>query len=357
MKHRIGLALIAIPVALLSAAPPVRAASCNGAVHEVGLSNGTASPGSGTPSTPITFSVLYTDNADCAPTAITVSVGGVGSFTLSSSGTTFATGVTYSVATTLPAGSYSYSYSATSGSGKGERTVALTSVSPGTVEIQAPTPAPTPMPTPVPVPVPAPAPTKRPAPRVIVPVVPAPTPPPVPSATATPTPEALGVTPSAATVPPSSAITPGAGPNTNLHDSWLSAPAANEPEQSAPSRLGDSASPIPANLITYLVTTAAGVAFFAFLVRRRVYSVPETVPATFAPMASAEAPMASAEPAMSVTPLPPMRELIPPVDPDLLRDPAEPDGPRPEEIGVPRWLRPSVRSGRNEQSQWRHRGW
>jgi hypothetical protein len=46
------------------------------------LSNGTVSPGSGTTATSFRFSVRYTDNADCAPTQITVTVMGVGTFSL-----------------------------------------------------------------------------------------------------------------------------------------------------------------------------------------------------------------------------------------------------------------------------------
>lgn len=46
-----------------------------------------------------------------------------------------------------------------------------------------------------------------------------------------------------------------------------------------------------------------------------------------------------------------MRELIPPVNPAILADEEsldDEDGPRgkPEEQGIPRWLRPSVREAR-----------
>jgi hypothetical protein len=46
-----------------------------------------------------------------------------------------------------------------------------------------------------------------------------------------------------------------------------------------------------------------------------------------------------------------MRELIPPVDPDLLRDPEEASGPAATEAGIPRWLRPSVRHARFRDSR------
>ena len=60
---------------------------------------------------------------------------------------------------------------------------------------------------------------------------------------------------------------------------------------------------------------------------------------------------------LRVSPLPPMRELIPPIDYDLLRDPDERVGPAAHEAGIPRWLRPSVRVGRFGEEQTRRRDW
>ena len=57
-----------------------------------------------------------------------------------------------------------------------------------------------------------------------------------------------------------------------------------------------------------------------------------------------------------VTPLPPMRELIPPVNYNLLSDAGEPSGPAPDEAGIPRWLRPSVREARGTGPVYRPRG-
>ena len=86
-----GLAALAL---VLAVATPVWGASCSGASHQLTLSNGGASPGSGPPSTYVTFKVRYTDNAGCAPTSITVTVAGVGTFTLpQSSGGNYANGV------------------------------------------------------------------------------------------------------------------------------------------------------------------------------------------------------------------------------------------------------------------------
>jgi hypothetical protein len=47
-----------------------------------------------------------------------------------------------------------------------------------------------------------------------------------------------------------------------------------------------------------------------------------------------------------------MRELIPPVDPNLLREADEDPGPRPGEEDIPRWLRPSVRDARFQGSRY-----
>jgi len=58
-----------------------------------------------------------------------------------------------------------------------------------------------------------------------------------------------------------------------------------------------------------------------------------------------------------VAPLPPMRDLIPPIDYDLLRDPDERAGPAAGEADIPRWLRPSVRAGRFGEEPKRRRDW
>ena len=96
----------------------------------------------------------------------------------------------------------------------------------------------------------------------------------------------------------------------------------------------------------YLWATAAGLTLFAFLVRRRRTSEPGTLSAA---MAASAAPAASSTVDHRVTPLPPMRELIPPVDPYML-DVEERPGPAEGEADLPRWLRPSVRSGRRTRN-------
>ncbi|HKO32771.1 MAG TPA: hypothetical protein VJY85_03390, partial [Candidatus Limnocylindria bacterium] len=102
-----GLGLLAL---LLAMAGPALGASCSGASHHLTLSEGQASPGSGAPSTYITFKVRYTDNAECAPASITVTVSGVGTVGLPrSSGGSFADGVYFWRRMQLPAGVHRYS--------------------------------------------------------------------------------------------------------------------------------------------------------------------------------------------------------------------------------------------------------
>ena len=61
---------------LLAGPAPAGAASCNGASHTPALSNGTVSPGSGTPSTNFAFSVTYRDSGGCAPSSVVVVISG-----------------------------------------------------------------------------------------------------------------------------------------------------------------------------------------------------------------------------------------------------------------------------------------
>ncbi|HSJ00233.1 MAG TPA: hypothetical protein VLA59_07600 [Patescibacteria group bacterium] len=103
---------------------------------------------------------------------------------------------------------------------------------------------------------------------------------------------------------------------------------------------GDFALPIPDIVVPWTVTTSAGLGLFLFLVRRREARPEHPMPAMVVSAASAEGAIAP------VTPLPPMRELVPPIVPGLLgeRDPVP--APPPQEVGIPRWLRPSVREAR-----------
>ncbi len=173
-QRRIGvLALVALAAAALLGAAPVRAASCKSANHQVSLRSGSVSPGSGTKATSFTFSVVYSSSAGCTPTSVQVIVNGVGTFSMTGTGTSYAAGVTFRRAMTLPPGSRAYSFRAVAGSGAGSQTVVLTSVSPAKVTVLSPTPT---------------SPPTRPPPP------PAASPVPTPSATPTPTRSAVGVT-------------------------------------------------------------------------------------------------------------------------------------------------------------------
>lgn len=348
---RIGTSLTAIVFALLVTAAPVQAASCRGAAHQPTLANGTASPASGTTTTQVTFSVTYADTGDCAPSSVTVTIAGAGTFAMGGSGTTYVSGVTYAVSMTLAPGTHTYSFAATSGENNGAMTVTLTAVSPGSVTIAAPPPPPTAAPT---TPKPRPA-TPKPAP---LPPPPTATPSPTPGETPTP---GLSSSPIGTATPAATAL--------HVHDSWSPAPPAASMLRPDPADGGsDASSTAPASafpgiLAAYLGMTAAGLVFFAFLMRSpigpgsgpaRLARIPATAvgapPGTLTPAAEAAAAVGR------VTPLPPMRELVPPVDPDLLRDPDD-GGPSPEEAAVPRWLRPSVRAARGGPTELRHRDW
>lgn len=153
--HALALAFAAALAALSVLAPAyaerVAAASCNGASHPAPtLSSGRASPGTGSPTTSITFSVRYVDALGCAPSSVEVSIAGVGRFRMHGSGTSYASGVTFRYARKLPAGRWSYRFTASSGSGAGQRSATLTAVSPSRVVIKRPAsaaPKPTPRPT------------------------------------------------------------------------------------------------------------------------------------------------------------------------------------------------------------------
>jgi hypothetical protein len=156
--------LAAVSLLFVGSSEPVEAASCNGASHAAPtLTAGRASPGSGTTSTNIRFTVRYQDVQGCAPTSIQVVVAGVGSFSMSG-GTSYASGVTFSVVRRLPAGRWSYRFTAASGTGAGARSTTLTSVSPSRVVISKPAPKPTPKPAPKPTPRPTAKPAAKPKP-------------------------------------------------------------------------------------------------------------------------------------------------------------------------------------------------
>jgi hypothetical protein len=380
MIKRTAFSVVATLVLLLPAAHPVQAASCKGASHAITLSAGAASPRSGTTATGITFSVHYASNAGCAPSSVTVDIAGVGTYQLDSGGSDYAGGETFTRTMTLPVGVHTYTFSATGGTGTGEQSIILTSVNPDAVAITAPTPVPTPSPTPVP---PPPPPTPKPAappPSTPVPAAPA-----APGGSnATPAPVTVGaVTPPSTPAPgsdgaPAGSPGPTAAPSgepapaepsasdepSDQHDSWIGAPifsggdSPTSPDKA--SLIGDDAGGSAMGLLLS-VTAAMGMLVVAILLARRRSRHDEPVAAGVAattapadpaiPAIPLSVPIPDDGPVPAVRPLPPMRELIPPVNPALLDEEEVQDGgdgPRavPDEQGIPRWLRPSVREAR-----------
>jgi hypothetical protein len=115
-----------------------------------------------------------------------------------------------------------------------------------------------------------------------------------------------------------------------------------------PDRRTASGGPAPDWLLPWMLLGIVSGGLFFVLVRRRRHTDEDP---TLATVTAGSAAVADA-PIPLITPLPPMRELIPPVDPNLLRDPDEMPGPGPDEADLPRWLRPSVRKGRYQGSRY-----
>jgi hypothetical protein len=385
MIKRISLCIVATLVLLLPAAPPVHAASCKGASHAVTLSAGAASPRSGTTATGITFSAHYSSNAGCVPSSVTVDIAGVGAFSLDSSGSDYAGGETFTRTMTLPVGVHTYTFSVTGGTGRGEQSIILTSVNPDAVAITAPTPVPTPSPTPVPPPPPpTPKPAAPPPPSTPAPAAPAPAAP--GGSTSTPSSvHAAAVTPPSTPAPGSAGAPAGSpGPSavpsdepapatpatpeepTEEHDSWIGAPifsgGGTPTSPDKPALLGGEEGGSAMGLLLS-GSAAMGMLLAAILLARRRTRQDEPIPAGVAatvaaadpaipiPTIPVRVPIPDDGPVPAVRPLPPMRELIPPVNPGLLDEEDtdnEGDGARrgPDEQGIPRWLRPSVREAR-----------
>ena len=350
--NKIAFGLIATLISLLLAAAPVQAASCNGASHQLALSNGTTTPGSVTLGAPMTFTVTYTDTADCAPSAITLTINGVGTFPLNAGGTTYSAGVSYWITLTLPAGSHPYAYTVTSGSGRGEKSAMLNSVDPLSALVVVPPPPPTPPPTPPP---PAATPVPPPPATPVPPAMTAPqAPPPPPPPPAPPTPAPTSTPAPAATDQPAASASLGL---IGTHDSWSPAPFGAASLSVVP---GDGTANSMLT-ISALAAMAGLVLFIVFVQRRRrepsavaVAAGTTAAPSALEPVASTAAATAALMP--RVTPLPPMRELIPPVDPDLLRDPDR-DELSDEDARTPRWLRTDVQSARRGPNELRSRNW
>src|SRR5438132_5619288 len=129
--------LLAAAVVWIAWATVAHAASCSSPKHTITLSNGTVTPASGSTSQTFSFSVRYRDNAGCAPGRVAVTVAGA-TYQMSTTGTSFTTGVTYRRSVRLPVGTYRYSFTASGGSGKGATTARLTITSPTWVKVYPP---------------------------------------------------------------------------------------------------------------------------------------------------------------------------------------------------------------------------
>jgi hypothetical protein len=294
---------------LLAAAPAADAASCNSASHNITLTNGRVMPGSGTTATSFTFSVVYQDSRGCAPSEATVHVPLVGAYPLTGTGTNYRAGVTFQRTLKLPAGSHAYNFTFTSGSGNGIKSASLSVVSPAKVAVSLPaTPVPTPAPTPKPVPKPTPKPIPKPIPTA------------VPVATAVPTPVPTAVP----TLDPTAVTSP--SPSETQEPATGSGSATSEPtiagEGLAPGSDGSGDFGLPlARSAAWLTATVGGLAFFLVLMRRR-----------------------SDEPALADLPGP----VVDGPRHAFVQHAVAPETP-PDEVNLPRWLRPSVQAARGRR--------
>jgi hypothetical protein len=303
----------AIAALLLASAPAADAASCNSAAHSITLSNGKVAPGSGTTATSFTFSVFYRDSGGCVPTAAAVHVAGVGGYPLTGTGN-YQAGVTFKRTMKLPAGSHAYWFTFTSGSGNGVKTKTLSVVSPAKVVVSgpAPTPVPTPKPTPKPTPRPTPRPTPKPTPKPTTKPAPVPTTAPTHKPTATPT----ATHASAGSRSLSETQSPGPG---EAAATWYPTWGVGA-LMSGGGPGGDFGLPLT-RAIAWITSTAGGIAIFLLLIRRRS-DQPEM----------ADIPVAAGE----ATPHAFTQHAVAPETP-------------PDEVNLPRWLRPSVQAARHQR--------
>jgi hypothetical protein len=310
--------LFLMPLATAS----VEAASCNGSSHATpSLTNGKASPGSGSSTTTIRFSVRYRDSTGCAPTSIQVVIPGVGSYRLRG-GTAYETGVTFSVGIRLPVGRWAYRFTASSGSGAGARSVTLTAVSPSRVVITKPKPKPTPKPAPKPTPRPTAKPAANSKPK------PSPTASTAPAAPSSPSPDASAGVGAIATGTPSDTGGPGRG---------AVAPGDPDPAGGSEDPAGATASSFGSQLFdlstlnaiqVWSMTSALGVLLFAIALRR---------------LAPGEPAPAGSKSWRSLRSTPPVARSAP-----AAQSATTPTSPG--EAHLPRWLRPSLRAERHAAS-------
>ncbi len=264
-------------LSLIGFASPVDAKSC--ATLTVGP--GTASPGSGSPSTTFTFSITVADKTGATPTWVRLQINGTTS-NLATGGTNIKAGVVYSGTRTLPVGTWPYSFAVRSGG----TTCTFTGAAPATVVVVAPpTPKPTPPSTPKPTSQPTPKVTPRPTPKATPKATPRPSrkpgkATPKPTAKPTPTDSPRSTDPAStgpATASPGAPSEPGSTPIPTPTPSPTRRPLAGggtgpgpdgggfgDLNVDASGLIGDFTTP----LVVWLMTTVGGVWFFLFLVRR-----------------------------------------------------------------------------------------
>jgi hypothetical protein len=175
------------------------------------LSDGSASPTSGTTLTTIRFSVTYRNREGSPADWVRVRVAG-STHTMSTSGTDWKGGVLFRWSGKLPAGKHAVTFEAMS------RDRFADSLGGGSVTIKvpataSPTPKPTPKPTPRPTATPSPAATPKPTPRPSATPTPSPSPPSTASASPTD-----GTTPGATTAPSGPPTGQGSGPTASPSD-------------------------------------------------------------------------------------------------------------------------------------------
>lgn len=334
--RRLALSL-AILVNLLATTAAWGAGACSSQAHQPLLSGGGASPASGTTATVFTFSVTYADTKGCPPNWVKVTVAGVGAFTMTGSGTSYETGVTFTWAMTLPVGTRTYFFTANSGDPGAEKTAGLAAVTPPSITVTVPaTPPPTPVPTPVPTPKPTAVPTPVPTTAPTGAPTSAPTPPgkaaPTPQSTPAPAPGSNGQGPAPSVGATGGVGGPVASPSTG--ESQAAAPGASSSEGGRPAIITQTERLDSFALVVggWATATAGGLAMFLVLVARRRR---EEEPAMAVAGAGTDA-SAGTDAAEEVAPPPseplPQSALV-----------------APDEVGVPRWLRPSVRAARQGQ--------
>ena len=321
IARRLALSFALIATLLVPAAAWA-AGSCPSPASSLSLTAGHAAPATGTTATTFTFSVTYADTKGCAPSWVRVAIVGAGTFLMNGGGSSYDTGVTFTFATLLPAGTHAYSFAASSGT----KTVGLTSVSPPSVTVTVPatSPPPTPKPTPVPTPKPTPLPTPVPT------AVPTSAPTDIPTApTPAPPVGAPGAgSPTYGPPAPSGAVggmgAPSGGPVASQAQGQAPGASGSEPGTPAAITSSGGMGSFPLLIGAWATATAGGLALFLILAPRRRKAI-EPVLAEAGPTGGDSPPRAPRPPAEAQI----LAEQVPP-----------------EEANIPRWLRPSVQAGR-----------